>query len=433
MNALANRLERRRAHAIAGAHKLPGGYEIVGGHVVKRRFKTQGPTGAPSLAQLSQANLGARQQVLAISQPMIQQFFQTSASANIPGAIIVQQMQNVGLNTKITVEVTFTLTTPAGGETVHIAPFGLAQFFSNIQLTDLSNYQRVNTAGWHLYMLACLRRQQMYGAAYATDTPSQSGSNWPINSVPNNPQPTDTTVTYKMFFEIPLAYHEAMDLRGAIYAQVTSATWRLQLTVNPQLIVGSDIDPTLAMFQSSATQAAMASSVTSFTVQIYQHYLDQLPRQQNGAAVLPVLDLAYNYLLQNTFAPPFVSGQDLAIPYANFRDFMSTMLIFDNGGTLNTGTDINYFGIQTANLTFLEKYDPYFAANQTRLKIGDDPPPGTYIFDHRRKPINTNQYGNVQLVVNPNGVLAPGTTGLLGYEMLALQSQAINSGSLIGG
>ncbi len=105
------------------------------------------------------------------------------------------------------------------------------------------------------------------------------------------------------------------------------------------------------------------------------------------------------------------------------------MAIYDNAGVFNKGTDVNYVGIQVANQTFLEKLDPYMATLKSRLILGDDPPPGMYIFDHRRWPIVTNQFGNTQFVINANAVTA-GASLQMFYEMLSVQAQAINSGSL---
>jgi hypothetical protein len=65
----------------------------------------------------------------------------------------------------------------------------------------------------------------------------------------------------------------------------------------------------------------------------------------------------------------------------------------------------------------------------TRNLIGDDAPKGVYIINHRKRPVATNQYGNMQFVINPSTVNA-GASLLMGYEMLAIQSQAINAGSL---
>jgi len=90
---------------------------------------------------------------------------------------------------------------------------------------------------------------------------------------------------------------------------------------------------------------------------------------------------------------------------------------------------VNYVGIQVANQTFLEKLDPYMAAMKARMLFNDDPPAGVYVFDHRNWPIVTNQFGNTQFVINASTV-NNGASLQMFYEMLSIQAQAINAGSL---
>jgi hypothetical protein len=390
----------------------------------KRRHKAQQQQAGYTQGNNDQAQAA----VLALAQPMIQQVFQTSfaASNSALGQILNIQLNNVGLNTKLTAEVSGQIAA-AAGETLTKTQWGLSNFFSNIQLIDLSNYTRVNTAGWHLTALASLRRQAAFGAAFVNDSPVNMGSNFRVNFQPN-PIIGAVAQNFKFFFEIPIAYHD-YDLRGAIYAAVTSATWRVQLTINPSIVAPSTAtDTTLACYQSNS--AVNLGTITNVTIQIYQHYLDQLP-VSGGTAVVPLMSLAWNYLIQNTTQTAIVQGQDFPTQYANFRTFLSTIFIYDNAGQLNPGTDVNYIGIQAANLVFLQKLDPFMNSLLTRGILGDDYPPGTYAFDHRRKPIQTHQFGNTQLVFNASVVNA-GAALLIGYEMLAIQSQAINAGSLAG-
>ena len=371
-------------------------------------------------------NAAAQNAVLSMGLPMIQQ---TGGAASFAGAnaaqgqIINTVLNNVGLNTKITIEISGTIAA-AGVETLRKTQLGLANLFSNIQLTDLSNYQRINTTGAHLSLLATLRRQWGYAAAFQNDSPVNLGSNFPVATQPAVVAGA-VDVPFRFFFEVPIAYSD-YDLRGAIYAGVTSATWRLQMTLNPNIIVAAGADPTYACWQSDT---AAVGSLKNVNVIVYQHYIDQLPRDNSGAPVVPLISLAYNYLIQRTQPAGLVVGQDFPVQYANFRDFLSTIVIFDNGGQLNNGNDVNYLGIQVANLSFIEKIDPYMASLKTRNIIGDDFPRGVYCFDHRRKPINTNQYGNTQFVLNASVVNANAFLDM-NYEMLALQSQAINAGSL---
>lgn len=371
-------------------------------------------------------NNRAQAAVLAFGLPMIQQ---TGGSASFAGAnagngqIINTVLNNVGLNTKITIEVSGTVNA-ADAETLRKTQFGLANLFSNIQLTDLSNYQRINTTGMHLSVLATLRRQWGFAAAFQNDSPVNLGSNFPVATQPAVVAGA-TLVPFRFFFEVPISYSDN-DLRGAIYAGVTNATWRLQMTLNNAPIVGTGVDATYACWQSDT---ADVGQIKSLNVTVYQHYIDQLPRDGNGAPVVPLISIAHNYLIQRTQPSGLVVSQDFPVQYANFRDFLSTFCLFNNGGTLNTGSDVNYLGLQVANLSFIEKYDPYFSALKTRNIIGDDWPKGLYCIDHRRKPINTNQYGNMQFVLNTSQVNANAYLDMM-YEMMALQSQAINAGSL---
>ena len=198
-------------------------------------------------------------------------------------------------------------------------------------------------------------------------------------------------------------------------------------TVNPTFGVASTANPTNAVYISSTTALPL---VTSVVITVYQQYLDQLPMGKNGV-ILPILDLSTAYLINNTTVTGLVATQDLPIPYANFRNFMSTCLIYDNAGVLNIGTDVNYFALQSANYTNIFKYDPQTSALFTREIMLDDFPKGTYYFDHRRRPISTVQYGNMSLVINPSAVTA-GASVYLGYEALALINMVTQAGSLYG-
>jgi hypothetical protein len=380
-------------------------------------------------APYNQANdQAATQAVLQQAQPMIQRVNLTSIPGNnvAQGQVLNIPLNNVGLNTKVTVEVSGTIAA-AAAETLIRTAWSLSNFFSNIQLTDLSNYQRINTSGLHLFGLACLKAKGVYGAAYMTDSPVAMGSNFRVNF---SPASVTGAINFRMFFELPLAYHE-YDLRGAIYAAVTSAQWRIQLTINPNIVFPSGTaDVGTGCFVSNSAAAGSQGTLSNVVISVYQHYLDQLPRnQKTGAPIVPLISLAWDYLIQSTVVPNVAAGADFPVQYANFRTFLSTIIGYDNAGTYNPGTDVNYLGIQVANQVFLQQLDPFMASLQNRQMIGEDFPSAFYVFDHRRKPIVTNQYGNTQFVMNASAASA-GASLIMMYEMLSLQSQAINAGSL---
>lgn len=415
------------AAPVTGTDYSPQASRRIASRAERRRYKAGGESNP--MAAMQQQNDAAQAAILALAQPMSQPLAPVTISGNnaAQGQTVTIIPNNVGLNTKLVVEVTGNIIASAGTVLTR-TPLGLANFFSNITLTDLNNVQRVNTTGWHLYLLASLRNRGPFAAAYANDAPANMGSNYNVMNGPASVDETAGGQTFRIFFEIPIAYHEA-DLRGAIYAAVTSAQWRLNLTINPNFTVASTVtDPTLAAYASSGAGTGTLSAVG---IQVYQEYLDQLPRS-NGNPILPALSLAYNYLLTNTTMTGMAVGQDFPVFYPNYRTFLSTIAIYDQNGVLNYGTDLNYLAIQVANLTYLQKWDPYKTQMEIRKLVGTDFPKGTYAFDHRRKPIDTNQYGNTSFIINPVSAAASSSL-MLGYEMLAIQSQAINAGSLQGG
>jgi hypothetical protein len=178
--------------------------------------------------------------------------------------------------------------------------------------------------------------------------------------------------------------------------------------------------------------------LTSFNIEIYQNFLDQLPIAQQGGPILPLLDLSTAYLLNNTAVSGVVANQDNPIPYANFRDFMSTTVIFDDPsvGPLAPGNpggmNINYWSLQSANYTNIFKVAPGTNQLLSRLVIGDDFPWPMSYFDFRNKPVSTIQYGNMQLIVNPQVVTDSQTAFLVGFESLALINMITQAGSLYG-
>lgn len=371
-------------------------------------------------------NAAARMAVINGAVNMIQPIATGSLSGTnlATNTVVNVPVRNVGLIKRLIIELTATVARSAS-ETQTRTKYGPANLCSQIVFTDLANQTRIQTAGWHLFNVSTVsprRNKKAYGAAFTNDSPVNWASNFTVISCPSSFTTGNQTV--RMFYEVPISYSD-YDLRGAIWASVVNATMNLQFTLNPNFSVATATDATLAVFQSSTTDLAVISAL-SYTV--YQEYLDQLPQTKNGP-VLPLFDLGTAYLLNNTLATGIAAGQDLAVPYANFRDFMSTFIIYDNGGTLNVGTDINYLAIQSANYTNIVRYDPIFGTLLSREIANDDPPAGTYYFDHRRKPINTVQYGNMQLIMNPITV-GSNSQLLVGYEALALINQVAQAGSL---
>lgn len=337
-------------------------------------------------------------------------------------SVVNVPLQNVGLIKRLWVRVQANVQQGAA-ETQTLQTLGPANFLSQILLTDLNNLVRINTTGWHLSMINSARRQFPIGAAITSDTPLGFGSNYNLVKAPAS---VTGAANLYMVYEIPLAYSET-DLRGSIFANVVNATMNLQLTLNPNMFAATGADAVQSVYKSSTAQLGR---VNSFTIDIYQEYYDQLPRNQDGSYALPLIDLATQYNLINTANTGLAVGTDQSLPYANFRSYQSTIVVYDNGGVLNAGSDINYISLTTANAMTMFKLEPAMVQLLNgRNKLNDDFPLGTYYFDHRIRPLSTLTYGNMQLNVNPSAVSA-GAILLVGYEYFSLQNQLANAGSI---
>jgi hypothetical protein len=389
-------------------------------------------SGGTSSAQLQNQNAAARRAILAVSQNMAQ-VIQGGTITNPGNAnnVLNLEARPVGFLKRFWVEVVATIQNSDASNDVALTPWGPANIFSNVQFVDLSNNTRINCTGWFLHQVATVKRGRPYGCAFLNDGPVDYGNNYPVISAsPFIPKGGTNTGTVRMIFDVPISYSDT-DFRGGIWLGVTGNTAQLQFTINPN--PGSQTyaqggDPTLAIYQGSNNV-----QITSLTYKVYQNYLDQMPRGQNGQIVLPINDISTVYLL-NTVIPPInlTNNQDVPIPYSNFRDFLSTSVIFDNGGQLNNGSDVNYWAIQAANYVNMINVDPAIMALWARNMIQDDMPVGSYYFSHRHKPISVLQFGNQYLVLNASTVNV-GAKLMVGYEMFALVNLVAQAGALTFG
>lgn len=385
------------------------------------------PDGGVSSQDLRAMNEGARALILANAIEMRQSIYSNTVTGAISTTnnILNIQPRNVGLIKGFLVEVTAQAVVSTTSSTATLTNFGPSNLLTNIQFTDLNNNNRIQTLGWHLNLINSAKSRRVFGSAVTTDTPIGYGNNYTRIIAASNIATTSAAVTstlYQMYY-VPLAYTD-MDLRGAVWANVVNATMNLQLTINPNALIASG-DPINAVY------TGVAGSLQNVTINVYQNYLDQLPQGKNGV-ILPPLDLSTVYELKYTNMTGMTVNVDFPIAYPNFRDFLSTIAVFDNNGTFNAGTDVAYWALQSANYTNIWKLDPYAAALYCRQEIGDDVPTGTYYFNHRNKPLATVQYGNLNLVLNASTVNS-GASVWVGFEDLALINQVVGAGSIPGG
>ncbi len=386
--------------------------------------------GTSSQLSAAQQNALAAQAVLSQSVEMMQLIStQTVNPANQNQLQIIPR--NVGLLKRFIVVVKATVANTDTALAADLTDFGLSNLLSNVQFTDLNNNQRINTTGAHLANLMSLKQRRPFGGSASYSAPlmtdGQANTVWPVLVAPASIA-FGTSAAVRAVFEIPLAYDDH-DLRGAIYANVVNATMQLSLTLNPTIGAAANTDTSTAVYAGTKNV-----SVSSATVEVYQVYLDQLPVSGSGV-VLPMADLSTVYELKTSPFQAIAQGVDFPVPFANFRDFLSVFTTYDNNNQTSTGRetggDINYWALQSANFTNIWKKSPLIVAMETRHILGRDLPAGCYYHSFRRKPISTVQYGNMELVINPS-TAGPNSTLTVNWEDFAYLNSLTQAGSLAG-
>lgn len=386
-------------------------------------------------------NAGIRSLILATAVDMLQgvtsQTYTGNGTADVSATqpVITIQPNYVGALKGFFLKVQATVTN-GSAIALNLTSFGPANLLSQIQFVDLANVTRILTTGWHVNLINSMKGKKVFGSALVRltgfDSPINYGSNWQDEiAAPSQIQAGDTGIL-TMWYWIPITYSD-QDLRGLIYLNVVNATARLLFTLNPRPIAAFGADPFNAVYQGQAAGDLSLARVSSITLTLYQNYLDQLPAGQQGV-LLPPLDIATNYELKNTVqGSQIVPNQDYPVQYSNFRYFLSTIAVFNNGTApfYGVGLDVVYWGLQAANLTFQFKVEPALVMLKVREHLGVDTPPGVYYFGSRSKPINTVQYGNMQLVLNASAAAA-GANLQMAYEDFAFLNQVSTAGSLPG-
>jgi hypothetical protein len=332
----------------------------------------------------------------------------------------------IGLLKRFTVKVTATITN-TGNQTLTLSDTGSANLLSQVLYTDLNGYTRINTTGLHLTLVANAKRRRpmavtfqdnQVGAVTATQRSqvlNAAPASWPVFQAPATIA-EDGSGVLQAYYEVPISYSDT-DLRGAIWTGVLQGVQQLNFTPNPNAVVANPGDDTFAVYTGPA---GAAGSITSMTIQVVQEYFDQLPTYK-GSYLLPNLSMSKAYLLLNTPYTGMSQNQDFAISYANYREFLSTYAIYNSTGASGGrtyGTDIVYWGLQSANSMFQWQYDPITATMYANEELQTALPAGCYYFSTRQRNIKTSQFGNMQLVLNA-GVASASSKAQVMVEMFA--------------
>lgn len=344
--------------------------------------------------------------------------------------------RNTGFLLGFIVNVTYNVAVAGGGTPLTRTPFGAANSFKNVTFFDLNNNSRHNTSGRHLHLINSMRAMRPFiGVDTYTDYPVGYGD-FNTNLVEAaSTIAAGANANVAMTYFVPIAYSDK-DLRGGIFAGVVNATMSLQLGLNQNAVAARTLTGWSDAVYATADAVTAPAGVTlgNFTVEVLQVYYDQLPTYQ-GQPVLPLLDMAVNYELKETNVAGVTANTDFSIPYSNFRDFASTIVIYRNrvsaNGFMNAG-DVNTWSLRSANFTDIFEVRSRYADMWNRQVYGTDLPVGVNAFQTREKPISSVQFGNMELVLNANDAQT-GANCVLEYEAFSLTNTIGNAASLAGG
>jgi hypothetical protein len=401
--------------------------------------RSMGPASGQQLTP-AQANMAARSVITSQAVKRTQQIFSETVDLSSRNEVRISP-RNAGLILGFIVNVRATYdVADSTGTALTLTPFGPANLLSKIAFDDLNNNTRIDTTGWHMHMVNSARQGRPYLSNFALDNyPISYGDHWRELMEGTATIAQDASGTANASYFVPLAYSDK-DLRGGVYANVVNATASLRLTINPNAVQSRTAQGWQEAVYCTADNSTAPADVTenNVTVEVYQVYYDQLPKN-SGSVILPMLDLSTIYEIKNTAVQGMVANQDYPIAYSNFRDFLSTVVVYRNRVNDTAGdfgfineTDITRWKLETANYTTIFDVDPYIANMWARQTLQTDPPLGVFYFPTREKPIATNQYGNMNLVLDAADVQT-GAAALVGYESFALTNVIGQAGSLTPG
>lgn len=371
------------------------------------------------------ANMQARAYLLSQSFDVKQQ---VDSQTFVPSARNVYDVSgtNVGIVKGFVVRVVARIKNNHATGSVSLTDFGIANLLKQVTYYDPNNQRHIETSGWHIAMINTIKGQKPFGSSTPTDSPIKYGDNYDIINAPETIE-AGATATVVMHYWIPLAYSDT-DLSGAVFANVAQSKQRLRLefATNATAFVGDTENPLEAVYTG---EGAGACELEEISYTCYQHYLDQLP-VNNGQYVVPSIDLSTIYLLENTVQAGLTPNADFAVQYGNLYRYLSTIAIFDNGGTFTEkGTDVNYLAQRTANFSDYRKATPDTWNLETRKLIGTDLPPAVYLAENRNRPIYTLQTGNQTFVINPKTVNQNARL-ILAYESFVTATHLVNIGTI---
>lgn len=315
------------------------------------------------------------------------------------GSQIRISLERTGIVTGIMLhfEVPVTIATTAGV----VSPCGPHNIAQMVTYQDFGGVQHTRTNGFQLWSAISMKNGDAFGAIPSSNYAGGAGN--PYNQFTNILNQPTAIGAASIFFSlyIPLAYNPDSDLTGAVMAQTSVGEHFVTIQLANSLV---NADPWIAPYVSGGVTATNAPGTGQVKVQAYQYYIQ--PQNTMGSG-LPFIDLGTVYGFEGGVANTanIASGAQVYTNYPNNRTVYSALFNYENGGQFTAnGTDVNKIVLLANGNTNLREQSPRLMNETARNMANFDLQGGSYYFSHRRQPITTQLYANVQARFDLNTV-----------------------------
>lgn len=325
-----------------------------------------------------QQNLALRQALLASAPRMTKKVGTFTESTSPEGRTTRIKLFNVGILTKLRLKVTANVTIATDALTA--SPKAPWNSISQLKVTDFEGVDRVNVSGFQLWTL---QSNRMRTPAFINNEGMAA-----VSALPFVPTAISTD-DIEFYIEVPLAYDDERDLRGAILAQTATGEMFLNITWNNDFLQDGNED---GVYSADGTNGTCV--VNSITVDVYQDYL--LPQSIGGQIPIPQADLLTVYEINGNYriTDNISNGQERLLNYPNMRSVIGFYANWFNAGAL--ADSISTFRLIANGNNILREDSLHTQLMTQRNWINGDLKKGVYWQNHRARPIETALYGNVQ-------------------------------------
>lgn len=271
-----------------------------------------------------------------------------------------------------------------------ITPLGAANLLQNFSYTDTRGRNRHQCDGVTLELLGAIRQKDPIGSGDMINANYGVGYNsaWTHDVMPATIAAA-ATVDFSHTFYIPFAYGQN-DFRGMIYGMEGGVNQQFSFTLpsKAQAFVDTAANGTGALYKSAG--GACTFTELNYELVLMVKNMD-IPTYQGRPIILPEVNMLY--IMQKESKAALAANTDNLFPIPIGRSLCNGVLVFDNGGQLNPGTDVNFLELRFASTQSYKSLTPQMSAALTSAAIGVDLPLGCYAFLESANPINIDLVG----------------------------------------